>query len=606
MEFVAADWEATEAEASAGKRSMQEYADLMPEPGVGPLRFDDFPFQAEWYTDPVANAEEVVFAKGAQVGASAYGVRWTIRQVDQFSDTGLYVMPTLDDVFDFGDERIEPAIEESPYLQSRIKGKYVKNKKLKRIGHGFLHMRGSNSKSGAQSVPAVFLFLDEADLLDQTNLPMIMRRVTGARQRGKIPKIRWAGYPLLPNRGIDAKWQDSDMRVWHVTCLSCGLEQALTWEENVRWTVPGFHEGDSEQNVHGDPELPVRVMRPGTDAFVEREDLGDVWRQCSGCEASLEDSDEYRKDGALRHGQWIPQQPGRRIIGFHVWRGMVPGTDLRQIVVASRGTMDQEKEAFAALDLGRAYAGGEASLTDGDLARACSFGIERVEAYRGSNPTTAGIDVAGERDLNMQIDEQLPPEMPGLPNQRRTLWAGTCSTFGEVAELLIRFRVHVAVVDSNPERRMAKELRREFPGIVVLGEFGPADRDNPLKLETDENGMPLKAVVNRTDAIDAMMDAIRQVRQIPLRTPPPKWASQMKSLVRRTRINNQGIPVREYHTSGTDGDDYALTAVYALVATELWRVFSQTQGLLAQRAGEHMPDEEIGFKRINLTDYGRE
>jgi phage terminase large subunit GpA-like protein len=147
-------------------------------------------------------------------------------------------MPTLDDVFEFGDERIEPAIEESPYLLTRIRGKYVRNKRLKRIGRGFLHMRGSNSKSGAQSVAATFLFFDEADLLDQKNLPHILRRVTGARQRGKVPKIRWAGYPLLPNTGIDAKWQESDQRVWHVRCLECDDEQPITWEENVRWTVP--------------------------------------------------------------------------------------------------------------------------------------------------------------------------------------------------------------------------------------------------------------------------------------------------------------------------------------------------------------------------------
>jgi hypothetical protein len=142
-----------------------------------------------------------------------------VRQVDQFGDTGLYVMPTRRDVFEkFSDERIEPAIEESPYLLSRIRGKWVRNKKLKRIGRGFLHLRGSNSKAGAQTVAAQFLFLDERDLLDQTNVPHIMRRVSGAMQIGKTPKVRHAGYPLIPNDGIDLLWQQSDQRVWHVTC----------------------------------------------------------------------------------------------------------------------------------------------------------------------------------------------------------------------------------------------------------------------------------------------------------------------------------------------------------------------------------------------------
>ncbi|MGH2900504.1 MAG: hypothetical protein ACRDMZ_17650, partial [Solirubrobacteraceae bacterium] len=66
---VGGEWEATEELDQAAKRSMMEYAALMPEPGVGALRFDDFPFQREWYSDAIANAVEVVFAKGAQVGA---------------------------------------------------------------------------------------------------------------------------------------------------------------------------------------------------------------------------------------------------------------------------------------------------------------------------------------------------------------------------------------------------------------------------------------------------------------------------------------------------------------------------------------------------------
>lgn len=601
--MAAGEWDAAEADVAASKRKMLDYAELMPEPGVGALRWDDFPFQPEWYSEEVANAGEVVIIKGAQVGASAYGVRWCIRQVDQFVDTGLYVMPTLDDVFEFGDERIEPAIEESPYLQTRIRGKSVRNKRLKRIGQGFLHMRGSNSKSGAQSIAAVFLFLDEADLLDQTNLPHILRRVTGAKQRGKVPKIRYAGYPLLPNTGIDAKWQQSDRRVWNVTCLECDTEQPLTWEENVRWTMPGYHEGETEQNAHGDPERPLRVMRPGKDAFDDPEEVGDVWRQCRACSASLEDTSPLRKDGALREGRWIAQRPGARILGFHVWRGMVPGTDLEQLVRASRATSEAAREVFAALDLGRAYVGGDATLTDDQLERAMSFGIERVEAYYGGNPTTMGVDVAGERDLNVQIDEQLPPERENVPNPRRTLWCGTCESFEEVCDLIERFNVHVVAVDGNPERRMGRTLRATYPGRVVLVEYTDPLAE-PLMLKNDDDGMPLMAKVNRTDAIDAMMDAIRQVRQIPLRTPPAKWKAQMKALVRRTELDAKDRPIRRYVTTGTDGDDYAHCATYALVATELWRAFTRAQQQLAAQRGRRMPDEELGFKRVSLAGMG--
>lgn len=580
-------WEAAGEEARVARRTMAEYVELMPEPGFGPLSFEDFPFQEEWYSEEVANAEEVVWAKGAQVGASAMGVRWVIRQVDQFSDTGLYVMPSLDDVFEFGDERIEPAIEESPYLLSRIRGKFVRNKRLKKIGRGFLHMRGSNSKGGAQSVPATFLFLDERDLLDQTNVPHIIRRVSGAVQRGKIPKIRHAGYPLLPNTGIDELWQESDQRVWHVTCTVCGEEQPVTWEENVRWTMPDRDE----------------VMRAGADEFDDgqRKVVGDVWRQCKFCEATFEDSSPARRDGALRKGRWIAQRPGSRVIGFHVWRGMVPTTDLRALVVGSRGRTEAEKEVFASLDLGRPYVTGDSSLDDAALKRACSMGVEKVEAYSGPNPTTMGIDVAGERDLNVQIDEQLPPEAEGALNPRRALWIGTCKTFEEVATLMERFRVHVAVVDANPERRMAKLLRATFPGRVVLCEYNPTPTSETMVLKMDDVGVPLKVTVNRTDAIDAMMDSVRQVRWRPLADPPPGWTAQMKALHRITELNKKEIPIRRYVTTGTDGDDYAHAATYGLVATELWRAWGGTVRALAAQVPQPIADREIGFRRVKLA-----
>lgn len=583
---------------------MLDYAELMPEPGVGALRFEDFPFQVEWYSDEVANAVEVVWEKSAQVGASGMGVRWCVRQVDQHGDTGMYVMPTDEVVEKFSDERVEPAIEESPYLQSRIRPKYVRNKKLKRIGRAFLHMRGSNSKAGAQSVAAQFLFLDERDLLDQGNLPMILRRVSGAKQLGKVPKIRHAGYPLIPNDGIDLLFSQSDMRVWHVTCRHCGDEQPLTWEDNVRWTVPGFHEDFSDERPKGDPEQPLRIMRAGDDGYEDRKVVGDVWRQCRSCEASFEDSAPNKRDGVLRKGAWIAQRPGMRMIGFHVWRGMVPVTDLEALVVASRGTKDIERETFSALDLGRPYASGGSSLTDDDLARACALGGMLQHAYFGSNPTTMGVDVGGEKDLNVWIDEQLSPEFEGAPNPRRALYIATCETEEELIDLIHRFRPAVVAIDSNPERRMAKRLRTMFPGRVVLVEYDARWLSEPMKLETDAEGQPLKVRVNRTDAIDGMMDGIRQCRSRPLRVPPAKWAAQMKSLHRRTILNTKGQVEREYVTTGTDGDDYGHAGVYALVATELWRVFGDAQAKLAAAAGRHVSDEQLGFRRVRLSDYG--
>lgn len=561
-------------------KPMREYAELIPEPGFGPLRFDLFPYQEEWYTEDVANAEEVVWIKSTQTGMSAYAWRWAVRQVDQFGDTTLYIFPTAEHVREFGDERIEPAIEQSSYLKSRIGAAFVRHKSLKRIGAGFLHLRGSNSKAGAQSVAAQCLVFDEYDLLDQRNLPQIERRITGARQIGRHPKIRRLGTPTVEGAGIAQAFEHSDQRVWKVECPDCALEQEVTWEENVRWT--------------NEPDGPT--MRAGHDEYDDPKHVERVWRCCKACEAELD----------VARGQWEPQRPGRTVIGYHATRLIVPRTDLKQIVVASRSTRPMDVETFENNDLGRAYSASEASLDQTALLAACELGGPRLEAYVGFNPVTMGVDVAGERDLNVRIDEQLPPENPAIPNPRRALWIGTCDSFEKVVALIERFQVQVCVVDANPERRMGKALRSTFaPGRVLLCEYDDRNEADSIKVETGEkgtvlDGVPLKVRVNRTEAIDAMMDSIRQLRNLPLRDPPAGWFDQMRSLKRKTELDKRGRVKRVYKTTGTAGDDFAHADVYCLVATELWRMRGGANAMLGQ-PNTPIPDEELGFRRVRLS-----
>jgi hypothetical protein len=564
-------------------RPMLEYAALIPEPGFGPLNFDLFPYQRAWYSDEVADAEEVVWLKSTQVGMSAYAWRWAVRRTDQFGETGVYIFPTDTHVTEFGDERIEPAIDESAYLRARIPRSFVRHKRLKRIGRGFLHLRGSNSKAGAQSVAAQYLVFDEYDFLDATNLPQIERRITGARQLGRHPRIRRLGTPTIDGYGISEAWEQSDKRVWMVTCHECDHEQEVTWEESVRWrsTVDG------------------KVCRAGRDEFEDPRAVAEVWRECSRCGESIE--------ADIAGGRWVATQPGREVIGFHASRLIVPNTDLKQIVRASRRTLPQDVEAFENNDLGRPYSASEASLDVAALLAACELGGDRQDFYGGARPVTMGVDVAGERDLTVRIDEQLPAEHPSVPNPRRALWIGEVSGFDELMKLIDRFRPMQVAIDANPERRMARALQKRYaPGRVVLVEYDARNESDAIKLAemgekgTPLEGVPLKVRVNRTEAIDAMMDSIRQLRNLPLRTPPPKWLDQMRAPKRTVKLDTRGNPRRVYVSTGTMGDDYAHADVYALVATELWRMRGGANALMGP-APQIQTDEQLGFERVRLA-----
>ena len=150
---------------------------------------------------------ELIVQKATQIGMSMLMWRWAAWRADVWGDTVLYVFPTEKHVSKFGDERIEPSIQASPYLTRRIPSEYVRQKQLKRIGNGWLHLQGANSRAGAQSVAADVLVFDEYDELDPGNVEQIERRISGAAAAGRLPRVRRVGIPTIPGFGVDAPLQ---------------------------------------------------------------------------------------------------------------------------------------------------------------------------------------------------------------------------------------------------------------------------------------------------------------------------------------------------------------------------------------------------------------
>lgn len=552
---------AAQGHTSGRGRSMMAWSRLAPEPKVGALNFEDFPYLTELYSDEVAELEECIFEKSTQVGMSSQGWRWAMRRAQQFGDTSLYIFPTADHVTDFGDSRIEPSIEASDFLQAQIPPGYVRKKELKRIGGGWLYLRGSNSRAGAQSVDADSVTFDEYNELDQSNVPQIERRLSGARQAGRTPRIRRMGIPTGPGEGIDAYFAESDRRRWHVTCPACGDEQPLDWWKNVRWRNPG---------VEG-------VQRGGHDEFANMRDVESAWRACRSCDASLEE--------AIRGGRWIATNPDSSLRGYHVARLIVPRCDLKAMVLASRQTSPAQVIAFYNNDLGLAYAPTETSLDEEAILAACSEGGELQEAVRLGPGIyrTAGIDVASERDFNVRVSEL-------HPDGRYAVWIGTCSSWSEVYELLVRLHVTFFAIDANPERRTARGLIAKLPGRGVLVEYAGPDKPAFAYKELENI-----VRVNRTEAIDAMMDSIRFLRNKPLRKPPAGYVEQLMAPRRRSQLNKKEQVVRTYVSMGPD--DYAHAEVFDLVAGEMLAMRQQAGELVEDRP---VSDQEIGFERGEL------
>lgn len=537
-----------------------EWAMLVPEPKTGPLDFEQFPFQPEMYRVFGSSARDVVVRKATQVGVSALTARWAIYQADRFTHTVLYVFPTEKAVFDFSDARIDPMVNGSEHLTSRKSDPW--NKGLKRFGRGLVYFRGAEKP--LDSVDGDALALDEYDTLNQRYLPDAERRLSGVMSAGLIRRV---GVPSLPEYGIAERYDESDRRKWLVRCPRC-RETGEDQETKTELLVPDRRGGWQE----------ISFWRN-----VDEENLAIVCQWC-------------RKPIDVASGRWVAQQPEGELPGFHVSRLIVPGMPLAGIVKASRSGSPSDTEVFYNKDLGLPYVSKESRLSPEEIAAAVSAGESAMggpwvmpAGYDGPNPVTMGIDMASERAMTVRISEHLDEY------RKRALYLGEVDELDELVNLMNRYRVAMCGIDAGPEGRTARGLAARFPGRVYL--VRPLDKVNGGISVKDETW---DCTVERTVAIDAMVEMMRRQHNYLPSVLPKGYVSEVCAPVRRVIVKDEEVGQVVVRWVSTRKDDYAFAEVYDLIATELyWRRL----GIDAQMRETLQPLEQLmPFRRSTVND----
>ena len=475
-----------------------------------PLDFETFPFQRELYeTFARRDLPTVDVMKSAQCGISAAGVALALYAGDVWGANVLYVLPSTEDAHDFSDTRVRPAIEDSPWLRSRISG--TDNKGLKRIGRANLYFRGSRSESKALSIPADIVVFDELDRLDQRNVLRFRRRLASPTS---LRLERRFSNPSFPEFGIHELYLRSDQRSWLVRC-SCGHEAPLVYEQ-------------TDEEHHVDEERAVRV--------------------CGRCGREL---DRVR----IGAGRWVPRRPGSPP-GYHVSRLIVPDEDLVSIVAAHRRTSEDEVQAHHNFDLGVPYSPRGGSISR-ELVLACRREYSPPASYDGPEWVTAGVDVG--RVLHVRIS-RWPASGRAVP-----LFIGEVEGFSELAQLYARYDVRLGVIDERPEEREARRFAEAHGGRVLLCRWAGEEQRDPIVLD-DARGL---LIARRTGACDRLVAAVtEQLRLLP-RDLPPGYASQLTAPHRSVETNPKGQKIARYVS--TRADDYFFAECYDLLAREARR-----------------------------------
>ena len=490
----------------------------------GPWKLEGHDYQLGWFQE---EHPQQCFIKGAQIGATETLVLKTLHGhiFGRYPQGSMYLFPTTRDVGDFSKARFDPLIQQNPFIGAFVKAvgqKGTDAQNIKKIGRGFLYLRGAkstkniqgNKKSSSQlkSAPVDRVVFDELDEMEESMIELAKHRV----MHSNVKELMYLGTPTIPDYGIDAMYQKSDQRVWMIECKKCGKETCL------------------------DLEFPNSLRR--------RID-GTVYRACIHCGEEVHPS----------NGRWVAQVPSRSkdLVGWWISQLNSIYVDPAYILDKYENPPSGDLSEVMNSHLGRAWLPAENRLTEQEVLSCCG---NDAEVMRHDGPTCMGVDVGNE--LHFVIAERK------TRNSLKIVKMGRRHSFNDLHDLARDFNVRSAVIDLYPEQRKV----REFQMAETFSVFGCQYVENRTQMIAwDEKEKIVK--VNRTEICDATHDLVADSGrlEIPRRNSEVnKFAFECCNIAKLLIEDDEtGMKTFRYKKLGSSRPDHYRHALnYCLLASE--------------------------------------
>jgi len=413
--------------------------------------FDD----RKWQVDILDDLHpSIVGRKPTQVGFTTISTCKFLWFLSQYKSRGMMTFPRRDDVTDFVAATLNPIIEGSEYLTTRL-GR-SDTMRMKRIGESFLHIMEASVTP--RMLPVDILVNDEVDLSDPENLKQFVARLDVSQYKYHY---RFST-PTVSGYGIDAEYERSDMREWLVTCSKCNYEQFLDWELNVA-----------------------------------RPDGKDPYYMCSGCHEKLAFDD-------ITNGFWVPTGIESDVHGYQVSHMMMPISRPLELLIRDERTMD--RKTFYNLRLGKPWRpiGGSMPATlfmDNSFTENYPMETHRSRGYRYYIGADQGNDVHvvvgrvpdGSDRIEIVYAEHISPQTSG-------------DQFERLAAIIRMFDANFALCDGNPNRATVINMAKEFHGKMGIADIG--SYNYPYKWHGFSGSAAYRMNCSRTDMLDGLRDDI--------------------------------------------------------------------------------------------------
>lgn len=398
-----------------------------------PLRPSKIPWLREMYS---WDADEIRIMKASQVFMSELMINtalWVCDTAQGGRGNALYIFPTQSEADDFSQARIDPAIHESSYLGERTGSVYedhagrrrsrtaASRVRLRRIGQGFLYLRGGDKRRQLLTVDGDAILCDEVDEYRRGIIDVARQRLNSALD----PLVRMASTPKYPSSGIAPLFDETTKRRFFIPCDACGEKQPLVFPDNLT----------------EDGEL--------------------VCRSCRG------------PMSCTQEGEWVAEKPDAEVEGFHVNRLYSPRANLLKIAddgydIESHVTTDPESiQEFKNQTLGLPHAPAGGALTD-EILNACKQDYS-IPAAVTMQPVCIGVDVGGV--LHFWVEAPAPDQVENPGGTRMLDYGVLPNTDGpdgevwpELGNLMRRYRARLVVVDALPEDERSARFVEQWRG----------------------------------------------------------------------------------------------------------------------------------------------
>lgn len=514
---------------------------VMGMPFPGPWNWKHHPWLYEMHT---AEGERLIGQKSAQMGFTEWALNRSFYAMDILGVSVLYILPSNDDASDFSAARFDKALENSDYLNRFFSD--VKNVGHKRAGNTSLYVRGSRSRSKLKSIDTALLVFDELDEMSQENFSLALERQSG--QRIDTKQVLALSTPTIEDKGINEQYKRSTQEHYIFQCPYCSRLTELIFPDCLVITA---------------------------DSLVDPR-LKESHYICKECKHKLDQNDKPAMLKPLALGgkaRYVPTHSDRDWRGFHInqmYSMTILAANIAESAIKSENDPTEETELFNS-KLGLPHATKGAKICDEELDN-CTRSHRKGNMDKMS-VRTMGIDIGKVCHVTIEewdIKRGFAAALINDYSEPVVLYEGTTSgdafDFKELDTFMREYRIDGAIIDAEPERRVAYQFATRHWGKVLLCDFLWSQQGRQVLVGPEEEAT---VKVNRTSWLDLSFSRFKSgTIHLPCDT-SLEYRKHIMAPQRVYKKDRWGNPFGYYETPPNKADHFAFARVFSEVALGL-------------------------------------